>query len=106
MKKDLVKFGRILKEARLSSSTPKQGDIASKLNCSPARLSQYEQGTISNPSSELFRKFAAVYEISYEGLIAAFVQEKYGVGLGSEELAKLTAHISERSARNVLERLS
>lgn len=105
-KNKLIKFGRILQEARLSSKTPKQSDAASKLKCTQSMLSQYERGTISNPTAELLRGFATAYGIDYAGLVASFVQDKFGVSFGSDELAALKTKLAERNTKNVLQRIS
>lgn len=105
-KQKLVKFGRILKEARLSSKIPKQADAASMLNCTQSMLSQYESGQISNPTAELLRSFATAYGVDYAGLVASFTQDKFGVNFGSNELTTLKTRLAERSTKKVLQRIS
>ncbi|HEY4480355.1 MAG TPA: helix-turn-helix transcriptional regulator [Candidatus Paceibacterota bacterium] len=104
-KRKLVKFGRILQEARLSSKTPMQSDAASKLGCTQSMLSQYESGTISNPTAELLRSFATAYGIDYAGLVASFVKDKFGVSFSSDKLTALKTKLAKRNTKNVLQRI-
>lgn len=74
----------MLKKLRFASNVGGHGKVLRYLKdngikCSQSLLVVYEKGKIGNPDPAILRQLASLYGVSFEGLIALLIREKYGV---------------------------
>ena len=75
----LAGLGQILRDARLAQEGLDQVNAAKEIGCTQSYLAQIERGLMANPSTHLLRAIAKLYKLDYRDVLAALVEEKYGV---------------------------